>query len=320
MTYSKIIGTGGYLPEKEVTNFDLEKQVDTSHEWIVDRSGIESRHIASPGQTSSVLAEKAARAALESAGISAEELGLIIVATTTPDKVMPSTACILQSYLNVPGIPAFDISAACAGYIYGLSIADQYIRNNQIKYALVVGAEVMSSVLDWNDRTTCVLFGDGAGATVLAAADEPGILSTHIHADGNYKDALFIPSGLPGQRKADDNPYVNMSGREVFKFAVNALEDIVNETLQANNIQKSEIDWLIPHQANIRIIAATAKKLDMPMDRVILTIANQGNTSAASIPLALDTGVRDGRIQRGQKLLMEAIGGGFAWGSALIQY
>lgn len=320
MKYAKIIGTGRYLPSHVVTNADLEKSVETNNEWIIERTGIERRHVVSPGETCSMLAEKAARAAIENAQINPSDLDLIIVATTTPDKVLPCTACILQARLEIPGIPAFDIAAACAGYIYALSIADQFIKTGQIKTALVIGAEVMSSVIDWDDRSTCILFGDGAGATILQASSTPGILSTHIHANGNYKDMLYIPTSLPGQAKENEPSYVNMAGKEVFKFAVNTLEEIVNETLDANNIDKSEIDWLIPHQANIRIIKATAKKLNLPMERVILTIAEQGNTSAASIPLALDEAIRDGRIKRGQKLLMEAIGAGFAWGSALIEY
>lgn len=320
MKYSKIIGTGSYLPEKILTNHDLEKIVDTKHDWIVERTGIKQRHIVGEGETSSTMAEQAARNALASANIQAEDLGLIIVASTTPDVVMPSTACFLQSHLGVPGIPAFDISAACAGFIYAMSIADQFIRTGTIKNALIVGAETMSSIIDWNDRRTCVLFGDGAGAVVLQASDQPGVLSTHIHADGNYKDLLYVPSSLPGQANISEPSYVQMSGNEVFKFAVKILGKMVTETLDANNINKEDIDWLIPHQANLRIINATAKKLDLSMEQVVVTVGEHGNTSAASIPLALDQAVRDGRVKPGHKLLLEAIGGGFTWGSALIDF
>lgn len=320
MTNSKIIGTGSGLPEKVLTNYDLEKIVDTSHDWIVERSGIERRHIAGEGETASTLAETAARNAIDMAGIQATDIDLIVVATTTPDLVMPSTACLLQKRLDIPGVPAFDIAVACAGFIYALSIADQYIKSGMVKNALVVGTEVMSSIIDWEDRTTCVLFGDGAGAAVLQAIDEVGILSTHLHADGSYADSLYVLSGLPGQVDKEKSPYVHMKGKEVFKFAVKALGDIVDETLAANNLEKSDIDWLIPHQANIRIIQATAKKLSMPMEKVVLTVADHGNTSAASIPLALDHAVRKGQVKRGEKLLLEAIGGGFAWGSALIVF
>lgn len=320
MIYSKIIGTGSYLPAKVLTNHDLEKMVDTSDEWIFERTGIRQRHIVGPGETASTMAHQAALRAIEQAQISPKDIDLIIVGTTTPDRIMPGAAFFLQSALDLPGIPVFDLTAACAGFIYGLSVADQYIRTGFAKHVLVVGTEVMSSVIDWTDRRTCVLFGDGAGAVVLRASDEPGILSTHLHADGHYKDILYVPSGLPGQRKAEEPPYVVMEGNDVFKFAVNKLWEVVLETLQVNNMHQDEIDWFVPHQANIRIIAATVRKLGMPMDKVVLTVGEHGNTSAASIPLALDRAVRDGRIQPGHKVLLEAFGGGLAWGSALVQF
>lgn len=318
MKYAKILGTGGYLPEKILTNFDLEKMVDTSHEWIVERTGIRERHIASENENAVTMAEAAGRKALEAAGLKPSDLDMIIVASTTPHMVFPSTACLLQERFNIAGCPAFDLNAsACAGFMYGLSIADQYIRTGAIKHALVIGSEVMSRVIDWNDRATCVLFGDGAGAVVLGASSEPGILSTHLHADGTYKDVLFLPLG---SSKSPNLESVKMMGNQLFKLAVNILGDLCDETLAANKLQKSDIDWLIPHQANMRIIQAMAKKLDLPMDRIALTLAEQGNTSSASIPLALDKAVRDGSIQRGQILIMEGFGGGLAWGSALVKY
>lgn len=320
MYHSKIIGTGSYLPEKVLTNKELETRVETSDEWITERTGIKSRHIAAEGEYASHLAEKASRRAIEAANIAASDIDMIIVATTTPDMVMPCTACLLQAHLGLPGIPAFDIVVACSGFIYGLSIADQFIRSGQMKNILVVGSEVMSSIIDWDDRRTCVLFGDGAGAVIIQQSEQPGILSTHIHADGSLKNCLFTPSGLPGQYNKELPPYVYMEGNKVFKFAVKALGEVVEEALEANNMSKEDIDWLIPHQANLRIIQATAKKLNLPMEQVVLTVAEHGNTSAASVPLALDAAVRDGRIQRGQTLLLEAIGGGFGWGSALIVY
>ena len=318
MIYSKIAGTGGYTPNNVVTNYDLAKKVETDHDWIVQRTGIHSRCLATAGETTSSMSFEAASKAINAAGIQATDLDLIILATTTPDKILPTASCMLQEKLGVPNIPAFDLGAACAGFIYAISVADQFIRAGNAKNILVVGAEHMSSIVDWSDRTTCVLFGDGAGAVVLQASDSPGILSTHLHADGRHGDKLFVPTGLPNLAIADEPAYVNMRGQEVFKFAVKALGDIVDETLDDNNMDKSDIDWLIPHQANLRIITATAKKLDMSMEKVILTVDKHANTSAASIPLALDEGVRDGRIKRGDKLLMEGIGGGFAWGSALV--
>lgn len=318
--YAKIVGTGSYLPKKLLTNADLEKMVDTSNEWIVERSGIQTRHIASEDETSASMGLLAANRALEAANLTATDLDMIIVATTTPDKPLPSTACILQDGLKAYGIPAFDVGAACAGFIYAMSVANAYIKSVMAKNILIVGAEVMSSVIDFTDRRTCVLFGDGAGAVILQASEEPGILSVQLHADGSQKDKLYIPTPFPGRCKVEEPAYVQMRGSEVFRYAVNRLAEIIDETLTANSLEKSAIDWLIPHQANLRIINATAKKLDLPMDRVIVTVDKHGNTSAASIPLAFDEAVRSDRIQRGDMLLFEGIGGGFAWGSALAVY
>ncbi len=318
MIYSRILGTGGYLPERVMTNAELESMVDTTDAWIRERTGIEQRHLVSEGEACCDLAERASRLALEAAGIAAADLDLIIVATTTPDQFFPSTACLLQQRLDVHGCPAFDLQAVCTGFVYALGVADKFIRTGSARRALVVGAETLSRVLDWTDRGTCVLFGDGAGAVVLEAADAPGIISTHLHADGAYKDLLQIPGGL-GNGDCT-HAYMEMKGTEVFRVAVTTLGRIVDETLEANGLQKSDIDWLIPHQANIRIIQATARKLDLPMERVVVTVAEHGNTSSASVPLAFDQAVRDGRIQRGEMILMEAFGGGFTWGSALLRY
>lgn len=322
MTYSRIVGTGGYLPENVVTNHDLEKKVDTTDEWITERTGIKKRHVAGESETTCDLAEAAARQAIEAAGISTQDIDLIIVATTTPDQVFPSTACLLQARLDIHGCPAFDIQAVCTGFVYAVGIADKFIRSGSSKNALVIGAETMSRIVDWTDRGTCVLFGDGAGAVVLQASDEPGIMSTHLHADGSYESLLTVPFGISNgyeHVKAGD-AFIKMQGNEVFKIAVRTLGRIVDETLAANNLQKSDIKWLVPHQANIRIIAATAKKLKMSMEQVVVTVQEHGNTSAASVPLALDVAVRDGRIQRGDILLCEAFGGGFTWGATLIKY
>ncbi len=322
MTYARITGTGGYLPENVMTNSDLEKIVDTSDQWIRERTGIEQRHIAVEGQTTVDLAEAASRLAIESAGINAQDIDLIILATSTPDKIFPSSACILQARLDIHGCPAFDIQAVCTGFVYALAVAEKFIKTGTSKKALVVGAEVFSRILNWQDRTTCVLFGDGAGAVILEASEETGILSTHIHADGKYENLLRVPYGIADgydQVKAG-NAYVEMKGNEVFKMAVNTLGRIVDETLAANNMQKSDIDWLVPHQANIRIIAATAKKLKMSMEQVVVTVHKHGNTSAASVPLALDVAVRDGRIKKNELLLLEAFGGGFTWGSVLARF
>ncbi len=318
MTYSKIVGTGSYLPEKVLTNFDLEKMVETTNEWIVERTGIRNRHIAAEHEDAVTMAEEAGRAALKAAGLTPADIGMIIVASTTPSMVFPSTACLLQERFGIAGCPAFDLNAsACAGFMYGFSIADQFIRTGAIKTALVIGSEVMSRVVDWKDRSTCVLFGDGAGAVVLGASKEPGVVSTHLHADGTHKDVLYLPLG---NKKSPNIESVKMLGNQLFKLAVNSLGDLCDETLAANNLQKSDIDWLIPHQANMRIIQAMAKKLDLPLERVVITLDEQGNTSSASIPLALDKAVRDGQIKRGQMLIMEGFGGGLAWGSALVKY
>ncbi|WP_309044500.1 beta-ketoacyl-ACP synthase III [Marinobacter sediminicola] len=322
MTFARIAGTGSYLPENIVTNKDLEKSVDTTDKWIRERTGIEQRHIAVKGQTTVDLAEQAALNAIDAAGIDASEIDLIVFATSTPDKIFPSSACILQARLGIRGCPAFDIQAVCSGFVYALSVADKFIKTGSSKKALVIGAEVFSRIIDWSDRGTCVLFGDGAGAVILEAHEETGILSTHIHADGQYEELLHVPCGIASnydQVKAG-KAFVEMKGNEVFKVAVNTLGKIVDETLEANQMQKSDVDWLVPHQANLRIISATAKKLSMPMDQVVVTVNKHGNTSAASIPLALDVAVRDGRIQRNEVVLLEAFGGGFTWGSALLRY
>ncbi len=322
MIYSSIKGTGGYLPERIMENTELEQMVDTSDEWIKSRTGVIKRHIAAEDETTCDLAEHAAHKAMEAASASPDDIDLIIVATTTPDLIFPSTACLLQHRLGVRGTAAFDVQAVCTGFIYALDIADKFIKTGSAKKALVVGAETLSRIIDWTDRDTCVLFGDGAGAVMLEASEMPGIVSTFLHADGQYKDLLKVPSGISTDctKVKDGNAFIQMQGNEVFKVAVNTLGRIVDETLSANNLEKKDIDWLVPHQANTRIISATAKKLDMSMDKVILTVDQHGNTSAASVPLALDVAIRDGRIQRGDKLLLEAFGGGFTWGSALVDY
>jgi len=320
--YSRIIGTGGYLPEKILTNLDLESMVETSDEWIRERTGIQQRHIAADGQTTCDLAEQASNRAIEMAGIDASTIDLIIVATTTPDKTFPSTACLLQQRLNIHGCPAFDVQAVCSGFVYALSVADQFVKTGMSKRALVVGAETLSRITDWSDRNTCVLFGDGAGAVLLEASEEPGILSTHIHADGQYEELLHVPSGVSKLPTADTvaERSMQMKGNEVFKMAVNTLSRIAKETLEANGMQKEDIDWLVPHQANLRIIMGTAKKLKLTEDQTVITVHKHANSSSASVPMALDEAIRDGRIQRGQTLLLEAFGGGFTWGSALIKY
>ena len=322
MTYARIIGTGSYLPEKVMTNHDMEKLVDTSDQWIRERTGIEQRHIAADGETTVDLAEKASRLAIEAAGIDVSDIDLIVLATSTPDKIFPSSACILQARLDIHGCPAFDIQAVCTGFIYALTVAEKFIQSGSARTALVVGAEVFSRILNWRDRTTCVLFGDGAGAVVLQANEDTGILSTHIHADGKYENLLWVPHGVgDGYDKVKaGEAFVEMRGNEVFKMAVNTLGRIVDETLEANNMKKSDIDWLVPHQANIRIISATARKLKMSMEQVVVTVNKHGNTSAASVPLALDVAVRDGRIKPNELLLLEAFGGGFTWGSVLLRY
>ena len=317
MTYSRIAGTGSYLPAKILTNADLERMVETTDEWIVARTGIRERHIAADGEFTSDLAEKAARKAIEAADIEAHEIDLVIVATTTPDRIFPSAACFLQSKLGIAGCPAFDIQAVCSGFVYALTTADQFIKSGAAKCALVVGAETISRITDWSDRSNCILWGDGAGAVILKASDEPGIISTHLHADGTHANLLHVTGGPLHQ---GDKPSIQMEGNAVFKVAVNTLDAIVDETLGANGMEKAHVDWLVPHQANIRIIQATAKKLGMGMERVVVTVDKHGNTSAASIPLALDVAVRDGRIKRGETVLMEAFGGGFTWGSVLLKY
>ncbi len=306
-----------------LTNKDLERLVETSDEWIVSRTGIRERHIAAEGQTTGDLAFEAAQRALDAAGVKGSELDMVVLGTTTPDIIFPSTACLLQHRLGANGCIAFDINAACSGFMYALATADQFIRSGQVRTALVVGAETLSRMLDWTDRGTCVLFGDGAGAVVLQASDEEGIVSTHLHADGGYKELLWNPVGVSAGFKPEEKNAgvrVIMAGHEVFKVAVRTLDRVVDETLKANNLDKSQIDWLIPHQANLRIIQATAKRLDMPMERVIVTVDMHGNTSSGSVPLALDAAIRSGQVKRGQLLLLEAFGGGFTWGSALIRY
>ena len=293
--------------------------VDTNDQWIQERTGIKKRHIIAADETTTDLAFNAAEKAIEAAGIQNTEIDLIIVATTTPTRIFPSTASLVQERLGISGCPAFDLQAVCTGFVYALTVADKFIKSGSAKNALIIGAESLSRIVDWNDRNTCVLFGDGAGAVVLQASEETGILSTHIHSDGKYNGLLSVPTG-PGSMDTDAKPYIEMQGNDVFKIAVRTLSTIADETLSANNLSKKDIDWLIPHQANIRIIAATAKKLGMSMDQVVVTVDEHGNTSAASIPLALDVAVRDGRIQRGETLLLEAFGGGFTWGSVLLNF
>lgn len=318
--YSKIIGTGSYLPSKVLTNYDLEKIVDTSHDWIVSRSGIVERHIAADHELTSDLALQASRRAIESAGINVNEIDLVIVATTTPDQVFPSTACILQDKLGITNRgAAFDMQAVCGGFVYAMNTADLYIRGGQAKTVLVVGAEVLSRILDWNDRTTCVLFGDGAGAVLLRVSETPGIVASKLHADGSHRGMLKAEGNVRNGEVQGD-PFIKMEGQAVFKFAVKVLSEVVEEVLAENDLQGKDIAWLVPHQANIRIMEATAKKLGLSMDNVIVTVATHGNTSAASIPLALDAAVRDGRIKAGQNILLEAVGGGFTWGAVLIKW
>ncbi len=318
--YSRIIGTGSYLPSKTLTNYDLEKIVETSHDWIVSRSGIHERHIAADGEMTSDLALQASLRAIAAAGINADDIDLVIVATTSPDQIFPSTACILQDKLGIRNRgAAFDMQAVCGGFVYAMNTADLYIRGGQARTALVVGAEVLSRILDWNDRTTCVLFGDGAGAVILQASESPGIISSKLHADGSHRGMLKADGNIRNGEVQGD-PFIKMDGQGVFKFAVKVLSEVVEEVLEENKLQGSDISWLVPHQANVRIMEATAKKLGLSMDNVIVTVATHGNTSAASIPLALDTAVRDGRIKAGQNILLEAVGGGFTWGAVLIRW
>ena len=326
--FSRITGTGSCLPPRRVTNADLAAELatrglETSDEWIVERTGIRARHFAAPDVCSSDLGAEAARRAMDAAGVSPQDIDLIIVATSTPDMVFPSTACLIQHKLGVAGCAAFDVQAVCSGFVYALTVADKFIRSGAAKTALVIGAETLTRMLDWSDRGTCVLFGDGAGAVVLKADDETGILSTHMHADGTKAELLHNPVGVSKGFKPDEKNAgvrVLMAGNDVFKHAVKALDSVVEETLEANGLDRHQLDWLIPHQANLRIIEATAKRLDMPMERVIVTVDKHGNTSSGSVPLALDHAVRSGKVERGQLLLLEAFGGGFTWGSALIRY
>ena len=318
MIYSRIAGTGSYLPKKIITNQDLEKMVDTTDEWIRTRTGIERRHVAADGETTVDLAEHAARRALHAAGVAAAEVDFIAFGTTTPDLIFPNCGTLLQQRLGCRGVPAFSVETACAGFMYALSIADKYVRCGDARRALVIGAETLSRITDWSDRATAVLFADGAGAVVLEPAATPGLLSTHLHSDGEYKDMLYCGSGV--SKGFAPKLVISMIGSEVFKVAVTKLRQVVDETLAANGLERSALDWLVPHQANIRIIQATARRLEIPMERVIVTVQDHGNTSAASVPLALDVAVRDGRIRRGELLLLEAFGGGFTWGSALVRY
>jgi 3-oxoacyl-[acyl-carrier-protein] synthase-3 len=317
--FSRVIGTGSYLPERIVTNDDLARTVDTTDDWIRTRTGIHSRHVAAEGQLASDLALPAAQRALQSAGVNAADVDLIVVATTTPDIIFPSTACILQAKLGVAGCPAFDVQAVCSGFVYALTIADLFICSGQARNVLVVGTEVYSRILDWTDRDTCVLFGDGAGAVVVAASDRPGILAAKLHADGSHKEMLCVP-GSVNAGKVSGSPFVHMDGGSVFKFAVRVFEEGAIEVLEAAGLTVADLDWFIPHQANIRIMEATAKKLGLPKEKIIATVHHHGNTSAASIPLALDEAVRDGRVLPGQTLLLEGVGGGFTWGAVLLRW
>ncbi|OKP05628.1 beta-ketoacyl-ACP synthase III [Xenorhabdus eapokensis] len=316
--YTKILGTGSYLPAQVRTNADLEKMVDTSDEWIVTRTGIRERRIAAEDENVAILGFKAAEKAIEMAGIDKAQIDLIVVATTSSTHAFPSAACQIQQLLGIQGIAAFDVAAACAGFTYALSVVDKFVKTGAAKHALVIGSDIISRVVDPKDRSTVILFGDAAGAMVVGASEEPGILSTHLHADGRYGELLSLPH--QSRVKCDTPEYVTMAGNEVFKVAVRELANIVDETLEANHLPHSQLDWLVPHQANLRIIAATAKKLDMTMDKVVVTLDRHGNTSAASVPTAFDEAVRDGRIQRGQLILLEAFGGGFTWGSALVRF
>ncbi len=320
MRYARLIGSGSYLPDKVLTNHDLESMVDTSDEWILARTGISERRIAADDEFTCDLAEQAAREALSVAGVTPGQIDLVVVATTTPDQVFPSTACLLQQRLGIRGCPAFDVQAVCAGFIFALDIANRFIRTEGARCALVVGAETFSRIIDWSDRGTCILFGDGGGAVVLQDDDSPGIHSTHLHSDGTYKDLLCVPTGVSRNYDAVINgtAYTTMAGNDVFRWAVTAMSALVDETLQANGISRDEVDWLIPHQANVRIINAVGKRTGFPADRVIVTLNHHGNTSAASVPLALDESIRSGKIRTGDTVLMEGFGGGFTWGSALL--
>ena len=318
--YSRIAGTGSYLPERVVTNQELEATVDTTDEWIRTRTGIEQRHIAADDETTSDLAYHASVAAMDAAGLAPHEIDMIVVGTCTPDLVFPNVACLLQERLGIGGGPAFSVEAACSGFMYAFSVADQFIRTGTVRRALVVGAETMSRIVDWTDRETCVLFGDGAGAVVIEASEEPGTIYSNLGADGKYKNMLYAEMGISKKSTEPDASFIRMNGNDVFKMAVRTLESMVDQVIEENDIKQGDIDWFVPHQANLRIINATAKRLKIPMERVVLTVAQHGNTSAASVPMALDTAVRDGRIKRGDLLLLEAFGGGFTWGASLIRY
>jgi len=322
MIYTKIAGTGRYLPEKILTNADLEKMVDTTDEWIRTRTGVERRHAVAEDQTTSDMCVEAAKVAIEDAGVNLADIDLIIVGTTTPDLIFPNIATLVQHRLGIPACTAFSLEAACTGFIYALTTADKFIKAGEAQCALIIGAECITKLVDWNDRSTCVLFGDGAGAVIVKPSDEPGIITTHLGADGQYKDLLYYPVGASKDlhKAGTDEAAIMMTGNEVFKVAVKTLGGVATKALEAAGVSKEELDWLVPHQANLRIIQATAKRLDLPMEKVILTVQDHGNTSAASVPLALDVGIRDGRIKRGQLVLMEAFGGGFTWGSVLMRY
>lgn len=321
MKYTRIVGTGRYLPEKILTNFDLEKIVDTTDEWIRTRTGVERRHATAEGETTSDMCFEAAKVAIEDAGIGVDDIDLVIIGTTTPDLIFPNVATLVQHRLGIPACIAFSLEAACTGFIYALTTADKFLKTGQAKRALVIGAESITKLVDWSDRNTCVLFGDGAGAVILEPSEEPGIISCHLGADGQYRDLLYYPVGVSKQlaKAGTDEAAIMMTGNEVFKVAVKTLGNVAQETLDDAGVDKSELDWLIPHQANIRIIQATAKRLGLPMEKVILTVQDHGNTSAASVPMALDVGIRDGRVKKGQLVLMEAFGGGFTWGSVLMR-
>ena len=322
MNYARIVGTGGYLPEKVLTNADLEQLIDTTAEWIVERTGVEERHIAAPDETTCDLAEQASRRALESAGLEPGAIDLIVLGTTTPDHVFPSVATQLQHRLGCHGGPAFDVQAVCTGFVYAMDIADRFVRTGAAQRALVVGADTFTRIINWEDRGTCILFGDGAGAVVLEAADEPGIIDSRLGADGRYKELLWVPAGVSSgyEQTRQNAAFVEMRGSEVFKVAVTTLKDMAEQILAANQMTVADVDWLIPHQANRRILTATAKRLGLPEERMVDCVRTHGNTSAASVPLALDVAVRDGRIQRGQTLLLEGFGGGFTWGAVLMKY
>ena len=321
MTYSKIVGTGRYLPENILTNFDLEKMVDTNDEWIRTRTGVERRHCVAPDQTTSDMCVEAAKVAIEDAGIEPSDIDMVVIGTTSPDLIFPNAATLVQHRLGIPACPCIATEEACTSFIYGLSIADKFVKVGEAKCVLVIGAECITKLVDWSDRNTCVLFGDGAGAVIIKPSDEPGIIATHLGADGQYKDLLYYPVGASKDlhKAGTDEASIMMTGNEVFKVAVKTLGNVATEVLAKAGVEQSEVDWLIPHQANIRIIQATAKRLNLPMEKVIVTVQDHGNTSAASVPMALDVGIRDGRVKKGQMVLMEAFGGGFTWGSILMR-